>query len=239
MSREHSIDGGATIDASATPAESQLKSLNLDFLRLLVLELEYPATAHLQLAGLSPELTSELGASTDTKLAELAECPFSLFTLGLQNADLWQRIALIGAHENLARRYAVQDAGRDDAEMLKLRRSGFMECALFYAWHLAQCDRAAARVRLGVRDDTAETLRSLKLWQLHCVAYKYPQMLAPRWPGNSCFWPDLIRYLHSGDRRHFDYACLLGSQLLAQDLEPSAIERLTNIRQNLFRSRAR
>lgn len=114
-----------------------------------------------------------------------------------------------------------------------------MECAVFYAWHLANADRRAALNCLGMPGHTADILASLQLWQLRNMAIKHPQLLAPRWPANTCFWPDLVQYLSSGDRRHLDHARLLGAQLMAQELEPSAIEYLMSRKQNLYRTRQR
>jgi hypothetical protein len=38
----------------------------------------------------------------------------------------------------------------------------------------------------------------------------------------------LLRYGQSGDQQHFKFAQLLGSQLMAQELEPSALLRLSS-----------
>lgn len=235
-----SADGDEVASASAA---SQLKQLNLDYLRLLILEWrEAPAVCtQTSLPTLSAEWLAGLAAADEPALSQLAGSRFSLFTLVFHRAELWQRMVSVGIADEVEQRYG--DSGRQtaeaDSQAFNARRSGFIECALFYAWHLGHCDRAAARLYLGLHDKTAEILLRLELWQLRRVALRYPQLLAPRWPANACFWPDLLRYVHTGDRQYLDYAGLLGTQLLAQELEPSAIERLTKRRKNLFKPESR
>lgn len=240
MSDHDSDVGDQSNSASAKPAELQLRALNLDYLQLLILETqEFPAEAYAQLPALDAGLSSAMADAPLSRLAELAECGLSLFTLSLHNAALWQRIASIGVHDAMSRRYAAAGEAADASRQGLGRRSAFMECALFYAWHLANSDRRAALNCLGMPVHTADIFASLKLWQLRNMAMKHPQLLAPRWPANTCFWPDLVQYLSTGDRRHLDHARLLGAQLMAQELEPSSIEYLMSMKQNLFRPRQR
>lgn len=243
MSDAFTSGNGEQITSDPAAPISQLKQLNLDYLRLLVLEWRESPTlcAQLRLPSLSTEWLAALGSANDAGLNQLADSRFSLFALVFHNTELWRRMTFAGIADEMTQRYA--DSGQQTVDpnwrLFVSRRSGFMECALFYAWHVAHRDRAAARLQLGLRDDTTDVLLGLELWQIRRVALKYPQLLAPRWPENSCFWPDLLRYLQSGELQYFDYARLLGSQLLAQELEPSAIERLTSRRKNLFRPTSR
>lgn len=240
MSDHESDLGEHGSPALVAPAALQLQALNLDYLQLLILEKqEFHAEAYGEAPALDAQLTSAMADAPLSRLADLADCGISLFTLSLHNVSLWQRIASTGVHDAMSRRYAAVGETADGSGQGLARRSAFMECAVFYAWHLANADRRAALNCLGMPGHTADILASLQLWQLRNMAIKHPQLLAPRWPANTCFWPDLVQYLSSGDRRHLDHARLLGAQLMAQELEPSAIEYLMSRKQNLYRTRQR
>jgi hypothetical protein len=46
----------------------------------------------------------------------------------------------------------------------------------------------------------------------------------PRWPTNPGFWPDLARFAAAGDQQRLATAKLLGSQLIAAELQGSAVQ---------------
>jgi hypothetical protein len=45
----------------------------------------------------------------------------------------------------------------------------------------------------------------------------------PRWPTNPAFWPDLIRLAAANDTRRLGTARLLGTQLIAAELELACV----------------
>lgn len=221
--REVTMNDSKGDSASAQPVSvaHRLVSLNLDYLQMLLVEGSGSEQAS------EAEWITELACAPESRLHDIAQCSFSLFTACLHQAHLWRQVA------------AEADRGRTSRYAPALSRaptrSVFLQCVLFYAWHLAQVDRGSARSTLGLSDEVAEILLSFELWQLRRAALEYPQLLAPRWAGNACFWPDLIQYARDGNRQFLDYARLLGTQLLAQDLEPSSIEHLTSLRQRVYR----
>jgi hypothetical protein len=88
-------------------------------------------------------------------------------------------------------------------------------------------DRRLARVILALRDDTARVFESIPLWRLQQIAHERPDLLTARWPDNPGFWPDLIRIARDGSSAQLESARLVGAQLIAQELEPSSIQRLS------------
>lgn len=208
----------------ATP-DHRLVSLNLDYLQMLLLEDGADFAAE-QEPGLQAEWIAELARAPESRLQDIAACSFSLFSASLHHAQLWRRV--VEADRAATSRYSAIRSRLPTC-------SAFLQCVLFYAWHLAQVDRRSARGTLGLNDEVAEILLGLELWQLRRMGLTYPQLLAPRWATNACFWPDLVQYARSGERSCLDYARLLGTQLLAQDLEPSSIEHLTGLRQRVYR----
>lgn len=200
---------------SPSADQQQLLRLNADFLRLLLTD-NQPGS------NLSPAQATLLAQCTAEGIQRMAGCGFSLFSLSLHRPDLWQH-ALQRDRGQDAEPYGAATS-QDPARQI---RSAFMECAVFFAWHLAQRPREA-RFMLGMADDCANIIARLELWQCRRLAHTETHLLSPRWLRHPYFWNDLLRYGSSGDAQHFKFACLLGSQLMAQDLEPSAILHLSS-----------
>jgi hypothetical protein len=204
------------------PEQRQLLRLNVDFLKLLIesdRNSAVNAASRAQL-NLPPAQSAQLIQCPEEGLQRMAACGFSLFSLSMHRADLWQRAASGGTQINP--QYAWSGSANGDA------RSGFMACALFFAWHLTQQAPRTARFLLGMSDDCAAVVTGLELWQCGHIAQTHGHLLSPRWQHHPYFWTDLLRYGSTGDAQHMKFARLLGSQLMAQELEPSAIVRLSS-----------
>jgi hypothetical protein len=226
----------------STPAESnagnqvldgnqqQLMQLNIDFLKLLIVanqpEAESSVITRSQL-GLPKLQAKALTECSDEALRIMASCGFSLFNFNFHLADMWERMAKVSVDQSSVQRYST------DANLagnpVEVAYAGFAECALFFAWHLAQHQPIAARTMLGMREETASILAPLQLWQCRQIAQRYYQSLAPRWPHNPYFWVDLLRYAETNDEQYFKFARLMGTQLIARDMEPSAFMRVSPV----------
>jgi hypothetical protein len=205
-----------------TPEQQQLLRLNFDFLKLLRDSSATTAVAmQRQQLALSPTQSQQLAHCTDAGLQRMAQCNFSLFSLSLHRADVWQHIARNTAPSSA--QYALPTTSADAAQ-----RNGFMACALFFAWHLSQQSPRSARFLLGMTDDCLTIIAALELWQCSQIAHSQSHLLGARWQHHAYFWPDLLRYGVSGEMQHLKFARLMGSQLMAQELEPSAIMRLSS-----------
>ncbi len=205
--------------------QQQLLCLNGDFLKLLRQSSDPTAQASANLRrqlNLPTVQAATLEQCDAAGLQRMAACGFSLFSLSLHRTDIWQPLLRMRPGENL------NTTAENDANAALLNACiGLLECALFLAWHLAQQGSHQGRLLLGMSDDCARLVAQLNLLQCRHIAHTQLQLLSPRWRHHPYFWADLLRYGQHGDPQHFKLARLLGSQLLAQELEPSAILRLS------------
>ncbi len=211
--------------------QQQLLQLNIDFLKLLVVanqpDAESTVITRSQL-GLPKLQATTLTACSEEALRVMASCGFSLFTFNFHLPDMWERMAKVNGEQSSLQRYA-NDVNGTTSNTVEIAYAGFAECALFFAWHLAQHQPIAARTMLGMREETAAILAPLQLWQCRQIAQRNYQMLMPRWPHNPYFWVDLLRFAETSDEQHFKFARLMGTQLIARDMEPSAFMRVSPV----------
>lgn len=218
----HSIAvGRATLDCDAevrAPVLNQallarIRQLNLDYLELLVAERECTDSST-QLQHLPPRQRAALCALTPRALRALAAVPYSLYSLGFEDENFWNAVcesATSSASALAVQRYArVGDASA---------QCSFCELALVHAWHVAGKNTMSARMVYAMPYATARRLVNTPLWQLRCIAGSYGELMMPRWPTNPAFWPDLIRFAASNDTRRLHTTRLLGTQLIAAELE--------------------
>lgn len=209
--RKHNLLGAAPVLDAALLA--RIQQLNLDYLELLIAE-HAAAECSAQLQHLPPTQRAALAALPRSTLPALAETPYTLYSLGVEDENFWASIcasATAGTPSSVVHRYArPSDASAQYA---------FCKLALFHAWHVAATNPMAARVLYAMPYTTAERLANTPLWQITCIASSHAALLMPRWPTNPAFWPDLIRFAAARDMRRLPTARLLGVQLIAAELE--------------------
>ncbi len=184
-----------------------LHELNRRWLALLVrMPRLWPAkTASARLPDL---VGASLVALTPERCMDIARCPFSLFTASFNDGAYWRDLAgNIAVHERPA---AEQVTPARDA------LTGFAELALFYAWHLARVNPAAARIVLGMTDQTLAAFEVLTLTALQDLALSGKGLFAPRWPDRPGFWLQLLE--SSPNTALPTDARLLGLQMMAAEL---------------------
>lgn len=194
---------------------ARVRQLNLDYLELLVAE-RGSTDGSTQLQHLPPRHRAALGALSPRALRALAAMPYSLYSLGFEDENFWDAVcesATSSASALAVQRYArVGDASA---------QCSFCELALLHAWHVAAKNTMAARMVFAMPYATARRLVNTPLWQIRCIAGSYGELMMPRWPTNPAFWPDLIRFAASNDTRRLHMTRLLGTQLIAAELEVS------------------
>lgn len=127
---------------------------------------------------------ARLMALTPEECVKIARCPFSLFTASFNDGVYWRGVAgNTAVHEPPP---APADAPARDELM------SFAELALFYAWHLARVNPAAARIVLGMTDQTLAAFETLALTTLQNLAASGRELFAPRWPERARFWLQLL-----------------------------------------------
>jgi hypothetical protein len=210
---DRDVEGRAPVLNSALLART--RQLNLDYLELLVAERDF-SDGSTQLQHLPPRHRAALGALSPRALRALAAMPYSLYSLGFEDENFWNAVcesATSSASAMAVQRYArVGDASA---------QCSFCELALLHAWHVAAKNTMAARMVYAMPYATARRLVNTPLWQIRCIAGSYAELMMPRWPTNPAFWPDLIRFAASNDARRLHMTRLLGTQLIAAELEVS------------------
>lgn len=188
---------------------ARLQALNRDYLELIAAK--YNAGGQPTHALPLPIRIAESIARLDAKQRHALACTaYSLYSLGFDNVTFWRTVSASGSDLPAPARYGAEIDGARDV---------FCEIALFAAWHSAVANPVAARVLYGMSDVVLESLCATPLWLVKRIAADHPRLLAPRWPLNRRFWPDLVRFAAQGDARRLATAQLLGNQLLAVELE--------------------
>ena len=192
---------------------AHIHQLNLDYLELLVAERD-TAQGAAQLQHLPPRQRVALAALSSRSMRALAAVPYTLYSLGFEDEHFWDAVCLnatASTPSSVTQRYAhVGDASAQYT---------FCNLALLHAWHVAATNTMAARVVYAMPYVTARRLASTPLWQIRCIAASYGVLMLPRWPTNPAFWPDLIRFAAMNDARRLHTTRLLGTQLIAAELE--------------------
>lgn len=188
---------------------ARIHELNLDYVELLIAE-HASAPSAAQLQYLSDKVRPALAALVSAARNRLASTPYTIYSLGFEDEGFW-RAACEPLVEPIELRYA-----RFSAAWLQ---GPFCEAALLHAWHVASSNRLAARVLYAMPEATALRLAATPLWQIRRIANDHPALLMPRWPTNPCFWSDLVRLAAAADEPRLATAKLLGSQLIAAELQ--------------------
>ncbi|MGH8177389.1 MAG: hypothetical protein ACREV5_14100 [Steroidobacter sp.] len=188
---------------------ARIHELNLDYLELLTAE-HTSAGSAVQLQYLPQQLVTAIVSLVAPARRCLAGTPYTLYSLGFEDEGFW-RAACQKDVQPVAQRYASANAA--------WLQGPFCEVALLHAWHVATSSPLAARVLYAMPETTANRLAATSLWRIKRIANDYPALLTPRWPTNPGFWPDLLRFAKSNDMQRLALAQLLGSQLIAAELE--------------------
>jgi len=193
---------------------ARVHELNADYLELLLVE----PTSVLRLStveALPQKVCDALACVAPPWRAQIAACPFALYSLRFDDQQFWHTalddFGADSSSESVQSRYG--------AASVRPLSSAFCEMAAFFAWHTAIANPVAARVLFAMPDPLAERLLHTPLWQVRRIAMDYPGLLMPRWPTNPGFWPDLVRFAAACDTHRLETARLLGSQLIAAELE--------------------
>ncbi len=224
---------------------ARVHGLNRDYVDLLLAE-HRAGTTSPAIETLPVKVLTALGRLSREALALLTATPFALWSLRFDDLHFWEKIlevspGLARVGECSVASLEAQRSARTD-EPFEARygaptsmpmRTAFCDIALFFAWHAIASNRVAARVLFAVPDDVAAMLIRVPLWRLKRISIDFPGLLMPRWPNNPAFWPDLAHFAAAGDQRRLITTQLLGTQLLASELDgtlPSALKQQNRMR---------
>jgi len=236
---------GARAPVLSTALLARVHALNRDYVDLLLTE-HRAAAASIAIETLPAKVLTALGGLSREALALLTATPFALWSLRFDDLHFWGEIldsplTLAKSGERIGvppeARYSARSdepfEARYGAPITTPMRTAFCEIALFLVWHTAASNRVAARVLFAIPDNVAAMLVRVPLWRLKRISIDFPGLLMPRWPNNPAFWPDLARFAAVGDRDRLTTTQLLGTQLLASELDgtlPPALRRQSRMR---------
>jgi len=166
----------------------EVRAINLRGLRLLLL----PANPGLSGAGGACTAAApagpvreivRAGASDPAALSRLADHPFLLFDIGLDDPLRW----------HAARTPGVGDDPVPAAGLLWSRESALFAGMLFhYAWYLSRTAPLTAAVVAGMAPATAEVLRGFSLQQIDELSQRSVHWLRLRWEDSPELWAALL-----------------------------------------------
>ena len=197
---------GALAPVLTAPTLSGIHDLNCDYIELLIADRDAQRFATL----LPPAVIAGLADLDSAARRSLAACPFALYSLGVEHQDFW-RAAASGSN-------VAEEAPRYRPVTSMSAEGCFGISALFFAWHVASAQRMAAKVFFAMPDFALDGLASMRISELQRVATGCSASMRPRWPMNTGFWPDLVRFAARGDIERLNTTQLLGSQLIAASL---------------------
>jgi hypothetical protein len=206
---------GATAPVLSAAVLARIHELNLDYLELLAAE----HNGQGQLQHLPCRLHATIAGLSQPARMLLATLPYTLYSLGFEDEKLWRSLAepsAVAASLSLSERYAQPHASSLQASLC--------EVALLFAWHVATSSPLAARLIYAMPESVTQRLTAAPPWYVRRLAVHHESLLMPRWPTNPGFWPDLVRFAAAGDQQRLATAKVLGSQLIAAELQGSALQ---------------
>jgi len=198
---------------------ARIHELNLDYMELLAAERNAVDACDGQLQHLPSKLHAAIAEMSPAARASLAALPYTLYSLGFEDEKLWRALAqpaTLAAAMSMRERYTQPR----DASL----QASLCEVALMYAWHVATSSPLAARLIYAMPEAVAERLMAAPPWYVRRLAVHHASLLLPRWPTNPGFWPDLVRFAVADDQQRLATAKVLGSQLIAAELQGSAVQ---------------
>ena len=210
---------GASAPVLSAAVLARIHELNLDYIELLAAEHNGGGAIDGQLQHLLCKLHATIVSLTLSTRMSLAALPYTLYSLGFEDEKLWRSLAepaTLASSLSMSERYAQPHSHSLQASLC--------EVALLYAWHVATASPLAARLIYAMPEAITQRLTAAPPWYVRRLAVHHASLLMPRWPTNPGFWPDLVHFAAAGDQQRLATAKVLGSQLIAAELQGSALQ---------------
>jgi hypothetical protein len=187
---------------------ASLRELNEECLELCAAQARaQPANATLA------EIARQWNALDAPARTRAGSCLYLLVDAGFAEPERWQRRA--------ARQ--VDDAGQGYAPFFSSASSAAVtQAVLTFAWHLARCQGAAARLLLAMPAGCVAELARHTLGEVRALAQRNPHWLKPRWAQRPAMWREFLAAAGSEDAARLGRARLRGQRLLAAEARLAA-----------------
>jgi hypothetical protein len=210
---------GASAPVLSTAVLARIHEINLDNIELLAEDHHGRGANDGQLQHLPCKLHATIASLTLSARASLAALPYTLYSLGFEDEKLWRSFAepaAVASSLSMSERYTQPHSHSLQASLC--------EVALLYAWHVATASPLAARLIYSMPETVTQRLTAAPPWYVSRLAVLHASLLMPRWPTNPGFWPDLVHFAAAGDQQRLATAKVLGSQLIAAELQGPALQ---------------
>jgi hypothetical protein len=138
-----------------------------------------------------------------------AGCLYLLLDAGFAEPQHWRALAARQLEEAEGEAYAPFFTVPPAAEVA--------QAVFTFAWHLARCQSAAARLLLGMPAACVGELARHTLGQVRALAARHPRWLRPRWAAHPDMWREFLLAAASADPAALERARLRGQTLLAAE----------------------
>ena len=140
-------------------------------------------------------------------------CLYLLVDAGFAEPERWRRRAV----------RQVDDAGQGYAPFFSIAAGAAVaQAVLTFAWHLARCQGAAARLLLAMPAGCVAELARHTLGEVRALALRNPHWLRPRWAQRPGMWREFLAAAASEDAAQLGRARLRGQRLLAAEARAAA-----------------
>jgi hypothetical protein len=143
-----------------------------------------------------------------------AGCLYLLLDAGFADPQHWRTLA--------ARQVEDADGGPYPAFFGVPAAAEVSQAVFTFAWHLARCQPAAARLLLGMPAACVAELARHTLGQVRALAARHPRWLRPRWSARPDMWRQFLGAAAAGDAAALERARLRGQTLLAAEARLAA-----------------
>jgi hypothetical protein len=129
-------------------------------------------------------LFSLVSPLNDASIVTAARFPFLLVDFGFRDPQWWRRITSRNSRAEAEPSWLVP---YPRATAMKLARA-----TLTLAWHTARTDADATLVLLGIGEQVADQISSLRLRDIDRIADRHFRRLRPRWEDRPAVWRQLL-----------------------------------------------
>ncbi|NND64851.1 MAG: hypothetical protein HKM24_02695 [Gammaproteobacteria bacterium] len=198
----------------------EIADLNAAFLRLVVtLEGLAPAVCQ-RILGLPRVEAQRIAELTSSRFRSMCRCPYSLFSLQLDDRRAWETMAR--GLMPLPYQQRPQWYNQEHSQLNDEKISAFMLTALHYIRHLVLSGTTSAQFVFGIVGGNSTTLARIPVSKLQNIAHQCFGLLSVRFANNPFFWKQLTKNAAIGNDDKLHVAQISGLHLISSHPQNAA-----------------